>query len=638
MTRTLRLSFAWVAALASVPTAVPASAAVIVSEIMYNPQGTDLDTTVTPTVLREWGEIFNTGSVAVDISGWSFGDSQDNQWASPFPLGTTLGPQQALVITGDAVTFDANWGPGINRIQVNSFPILANTPSSTNETAAIRDNLGVIRDRVNYDDALGWPTASGSDGNSIFLLPHALSTSANDVGANWKPSSQGVYGARWVNRGGQGENHGSPGVVVTQPQAAFAPSPDATWSMVVLPDTQNYAKSSVNLPLFFQQTNWIKDNRDAYNIQLVLQEGDIVNQNSQEQPTSGDQTADQQWANARAAMSVLDGVVPYVMAVGNHDLGTTSAQSRFTQFNDYFKAADNPLVDPAQGGILRGTMAPNRLENAYFELAAPDGRKLLVFSLEFWPRQAAVDWANGIAAQPQYEDHTAVLLTHSYMNWDETRWNTGATVYGLTDGNDGPEMWNELVRKHGNFEMTFNGHIGGDGVGFMRSVADEGSAVYQMLLNSQFETNGGNGWLRLVEFLEDGTTVRVRTYSPFLDLYRTDPANQFEIRLSPLPMTPGDFNVDGLVDAADLAAWRAGFGTAVDAARIDGDADLDDDVDGADFLLWQRNLGTADATPSHAVPEPTAFQVTLLAFAVVLPLRRFTALTNASRIEDNLDR
>jgi len=607
--------------------AAASPAAVIISEIMYNPQGDDNDSISTDyTFTREWIELYNASSASVDVSGWQFGDVQDNNWASPFPAGTVIPGNQALVITGSAARFDANWGAGINRVEVNAFPNLANTVG-TNEGAAIRNQLGVLQDVVRFQEA-GWPRANGSDGNSIFLLPHALSTSANDVGANWKPSSQGVYGARWTNRGGQGENHGSPGFVSTRPLAPFAPSPDAAWSMVVLPDTQNYAKSSVNLPLFFQQTNWIKNNLDEYNINLVLQEGDIVNQNSQEEPTSGDQSADQQWANARAAMSVLDGVVPYVMAVGNHDLGTTSAQSRFTQFNDYFKAADNPLVDPAQGGILRGTMAPNRLENAYFELAAPDGRKMLVFSLEFWPRQAAVDWANGIASQPKYENHTAVLLTHSYMNWDEARWDTGPTVYGLTDGNDGPEMWNELVRKHGNFEMTFNGHVGGDGVGFMRSVADEGNAVYQMLLNSQFETNGGNGWLRLVEFLEDGTTVRVRTYSPFLDLYRTDAANQFEIRLSPLPMTPGDFNADGLVDAADLAAWRAGLGTAANAGRIDGNADRDNDVDGADFLLWQRNLGTTDTTPGHAVPEPTTFQVTLLAFAVVLPLRRrFTALT-----------
>jgi len=66
-------------------------AEIIISEIMYNPQGTDLDTTVTPNLSREWGEIYNTGATPIDISGWQYGDAQDGEWSSAFPAGTTLG-------------------------------------------------------------------------------------------------------------------------------------------------------------------------------------------------------------------------------------------------------------------------------------------------------------------------------------------------------------------------------------------------------------------------------------------------------------------------------------------------------------------------------------------------------------------
>ncbi len=97
---------------------------VIISELMYNPQGTDLDTTVTPNISREWAEIYNTSNSAVDISGWQFGDAQDNDWASAFPAGTSIGAHQALVVTGDAVSFDKEWGTGINRIQVSNFRFL----------------------------------------------------------------------------------------------------------------------------------------------------------------------------------------------------------------------------------------------------------------------------------------------------------------------------------------------------------------------------------------------------------------------------------------------------------------------------------------------------------------------------------
>ena len=596
-----------IAASALAATLPPAYAAIIISEIMYNPQGTDYHPAAATPYNREWVELYNTGASSVDLSGWQFGDIQDNNWASPFPAGTTLGAGKAIVVTGDSTSFSANWGGGVSRIQVNSFPALANT-AGTNEGTAIRNNLGVLQDVVRFQET-GWPTANGSDGNSIYLLPGALDARANDLRLNWKPSSAGVYGAKWTSAGGQGENHGSPGFVATVAQAPFAPSPDAAWSMIVMPDTQNYAKETRDLPIFSQLTNWIKENKEEYKIQVVLQEGDIVNQNSQVTPTSGDQTADQQWANAKAAMSILNGELPYIMAAGNHDLGTTSAQNRNTQFNTYFKASDNPLVDPAQGGILAGYQVPGELQNAYFELHAPDGRDLLIFSLEFWPRQATIAWANEIAALPKYADYTAVLLTHSYLNPNNTRANDTPDGYPVgTDGNDGEEMWNELIKLNPNFEMTLNGHVGGDGVGYLKSTGNQGNVVHQMVFNSQFETNGGNGWIRILEFKDDGKSVRVRTYSPFLDLYRTDAANDFTIALSPLPELTADFNVDGFINARDLALWRQNFGKATGASLSEGDATGDGSVDGADFLVWQRQLGSAASAAANqtAVPEPSA--------------------------------
>src|SRR4029079_17798155 len=159
---------------------------------------------------------------------------------------------------------------------------------------------------------------------------------------------------------------------------------------------------------------------------------------------------------------------------------------------------------------------------SYSAFTGPDGRQMLIFNLEYYPRQAVLDWADSIAGQPQYADYTAVLLTHSFIGSGNTRWSES---YPGIEGNDGVDMWNELVKVNGNFEMTFNGHLGGDGVGFREDPNNTGVTVHQMFLNSQFQTNGGNGWMRVVEFLNDGKTVRVRTYSPHFDLYRTDAAD-----------------------------------------------------------------------------------------------------------------
>lgn len=495
-----------------------AVAEIVISEVMFRP--------INGAANSEWVEIFNTGASAVDLSGWQLGKPSQSSWASAFPSGTTLGANQALVVTPSSSTLTSDWGGGINHRQVSSFPSLPDDPSGTAGRLAIRNGSGVIQDEITYLHTSGWPNIGAPNAShSIYVLPQHLSASGNNAGGNWSVSTTGLYGGTW-----QDENHASPGTATTTQQAPFAPSSDAVWSMVVLPDTQNYVERTHAYPLFQGQTNWIKNNKDLFNIQAVLHEGDIVNRNSG--TASSGVTAVQQWERAADAMRVLDGVVPYIMATGNHDYGTTNSQTRDTKLNTYFKATHNPLVNPATGGILKGTMTANELQNAYYEFTAPDGRDMLVLSLEFWARNSAVTWAAGVAQQAQFADHTAVLLTHSHVAPNNSFWTTGANAYEMEGGNDGQDVWNKLLDVSGNFEMTFNGHLGGDEAGYRVDQSNAGVDVHQMFFNTQQQSNAGNGWMRIVEFLEDGETVRVRTYSPHHDLYRTTSAHDFTFKIT----------------------------------------------------------------------------------------------------------
>lgn len=97
-------------------------------------------------------------------------------------------------------------------------------------------------------------------------------------------------------------------------------SADDSFPIVALPDTQHY---SLSYPAAFTaQTQWIKDNKTTKNIVFVTQEGDIINDNANVT----------QWGNANASMSVLDGQVPYGIALGNND----GAPGSTTNFNSYF--------------------------------------------------------------------------------------------------------------------------------------------------------------------------------------------------------------------------------------------------------------------------------------------------------------
>ena len=92
------------------------------------------------------------------------------------------------------------------------------------------------------------------------------------------------------------------------------------------------------------------------------------------------------------------------------------------------------------------------------------------------------------------------------------------------------------------------------------------------------------------------------------------------------PVVPGDANLDGMVDAADLNElalnWRS---TAVDG-WVQGDFTDDGIVNAADLnqLALNWHSGVNPAAAGHAVPEPSGIvlaAITLLAF-FVLPRRR----------------
>ena len=55
-----------------------------------------------------------------------------------------------------------------------------------------------------------------------------------------------------------------------------------------------------------------------------------------------------------------------------------------------------------------------------------------------------------------------------------------------------------------------------------------GNTVYS--LRSAYQTrNGGNGWMRLIEFQPDANQIQVYTYSPYLNEWETDANSQFTL-------------------------------------------------------------------------------------------------------------
>ncbi len=319
----------------------------------------------------------------------------------------------------------------------------------------------------------------------------------------------------------------APQVVATAPVKDPEPAPfvEGSWTLAVLPDTQVY---SMRYPQHFKaQTKWLAENAEKHNVKYVVHLGDIVNNNNAPQ-----------WENARDAMKTLNGVVPYSLSPGNHDYGPGgNAATRDTLLNEYF-----PMEWFADRPTLGGVMEEGKIDNSYHTFEA-GGQKWLVLALEWGPRDQTVEWANQVVARKR--DHHVIMTTHAYVYFDSTRydwkkygkqqsWNPHGYGTASKPGgvNDGQELWEKLVSRHPNFFCTLNGHVLGDGLGKLSSKTRHGNVVHQMLVNYQMKREGGEGFMRLMEFLPDGKTVQVKAYSPVLDEYKTDPQNQFTLELT----------------------------------------------------------------------------------------------------------
>ena len=147
------------------------------------------------------------------------------------------------------------------------------------------------------------------------------------------------------------------------------------FTIAFLGDTQNY--STFYPAIFNQVTQWLVDNKAARNIQFVVQDGDIVNNDSTTE-----------WNNARTAMQKLDGDVPYAVVRGNHDIG--SQYDLATRFGPGSPYSQQPtLVDhfevPGQ---------PNwDMRNTVHKFEA-NGQKIMVVTIDVSAGQNAVVWAN----------------------------------------------------------------------------------------------------------------------------------------------------------------------------------------------------------------------------------------------------
>ncbi len=288
-----------------------------------------------------------------------------------------------------------------------------------------------------------------------------------------------------------------------------------SFTLVVLPDTQYYHLGD-NLKHFFNQTWWIAENKERLKIAYVIHLGDVTQDN-----------LPGEWEASRRAYQVLDQAgIGYSIAYGNHDYYRRNGEDpKRPCLGSHYFTPDEFSAWPTYGGV----METGKMDNTY-HLFEGNGTRFVIVNLQWSPPDRAVEGADEVLLR--HPGRQAILVTHGYLYHDDTRYDRagrpGEQLWA-PGRNDGETLWQKLVRKHPNMRLVLSGHVKGDGQGRLTSTGDHGNTVHQILCNYQMLPEGGQGYLRLMEFLPDGRTIRNKTYSPSLDAYMTDAENQFTL-------------------------------------------------------------------------------------------------------------
>ncbi len=286
--------------------------------------------------------------------------------------------------------------------------------------------------------------------------------------------------------------------------------PDFT--IIALPDTQYYAKTYP--ATFSAQGQWIVNNLASLNTVFVTGLGDCTDDGDSQQ---------YEWDTATAAYGLLEDSfttglpfgLPFSVSVGNHDQtpngdpGTVASEGATTNRYNATFGVSRFTSRPYYGGHYGAN------NDNHYELFSASGMDFINISFEFdnaatsTLRDNVLVWANNLlAANP---GRRAIVTSHYILNPAGTFGTQGQKIYDALKGNP-------------NLFLMLSGHL--DQANRRTDTFGSGT-VHSLLSDYQTQPNGGNGWLRIMNFKPNQNKIYVYTYSPTLNQYKTDAINEF---------------------------------------------------------------------------------------------------------------
>jgi hypothetical protein len=319
----------------------------------------------------------------------------------------------------------------------------------------------------------------------------------------------------------------------------LSPRAPGDFAIAVLPDTQMYtaARKGGTPEMLLAQVEWILANRASRNIVYVTTEGDISN--------DGNKIA-AQWLRATNALFRLDDPVqtglpdglPWSAVVGNHDTHSGGT----VLFNTFL--GPNHFAGRSYYGGHYGTN-----NDSHYDLFSAGGQDFIVLALTMGAgsNPNLMRWANEVLRANA--NRQAIVVTHSLLG-------PAAWPHPAPWTKEGRQIFSALTNNPNLFLMLC-GHRHGEGR--RHEALGNGQSVDVVLSDYQSYTNGGNGFMRLMEFSPRNQTIRVKTFSPWTKQWTTNTDGYFSLAWTGLGGSPtqrlaGERNVQQQIPSSNSSS------------------------------------------------------------------------------------
>ncbi len=252
-------------------------------------------------------------------------------------------------------------------------------------------------------------------------------------------------------------------------------TPGADFTLVVIPDAQNYATSYPDV--YTNHLQWVANNKTASNIVFATSVGDLVN-------TS---TSSTEYSRADIAFDTLDtGGVSYSVSPGNHDMGTGSLYNNSTYFGTSRFSGKS---------WYQGYLGSDNYNNYSFFSAS--GMDFILINLQYSPGTTQLDWADNLLKTNP--GRRGIVVQHDILNTN----NSFVNQASFTALKDNPNLF---------LMLCGHMHASNDGAAYRSELGDDGHTIH--IVMADYQDFAGSGYLRILRFSPADDMIYMTTYSP----------------------------------------------------------------------------------------------------------------------------